>query len=66
MIGELDAGSFLLGQAFRSMKRVQQHLIQNENKEALDLLNDDIRFLIEEINKHFPTIEACIQAKSKL
>jgi hypothetical protein len=45
--------AFLLGFAYAGMSKVQEHLIHCENKEALNVLNESMRKLNEEINKHF-------------
>jgi hypothetical protein len=49
--------AFLLGLAMAGLDAVQKHLIQGENKEALSTINEAVRKLNEEVNKHFYTKE---------
>jgi len=45
--------SFLVGQCVARMDRIQKHLIQGDNKEALSEMNEAMRFMNEKIDKFY-------------
>lgn len=50
---EHKIATFLLGYSHCVMKRVQNHLIQGEHSTALSIINEELRYLKEEIEKTF-------------
>lgn len=41
---------FLFGYAYRALKEIQLHLINGKNAEALSCINEDVRYLNDNIN----------------